>query len=218
MEGIYTSLAISFVIAYLLGSINFAIIISRIISKDDIREYGSKNAGATNMARRFGGKIAALTFGLDFLKGLVATVVTTILFAFLAPEASEEAFRISAFAGGFGALLGHIFPIYFGFKGGKGMATGLGVLCGCSFTSFLVICVIFVPIIPLTGYVSLASVLGAGFFPVVHGIIQHLRGQFSVGELLVSIPLGALLVYAHRENIKRLLSGTENKVGKKKKS
>ena len=145
-------LAMIALFGYLLGSLNFSIILSR-LRGDDVRSHGSGNAGMTNMLRTYGKLPAAMTFIGDFLKGTLAVVLGRMV-------AGAALAVYGGLFGALGALLGHMFPLYFGFKGGKGVATGLGLLAALDPASFLIVAVIFIPIAPITGYVSLASVLG----------------------------------------------------------
>lgn len=193
---------------YLLGSFNFSIILSR-LRGDDVRAHGSGNAGMTNMLRTYGKLPAAMTFVGDFLKGTLAVVLGR-LFAGAA---------LSVYGGLFGALgvlLGHMFPLYFGFKGGKGVATGLGLLAALDPVSFLIVAVVFIPIAPVTGYVSLASVLGAGCFSFVLLARRWIQGAVDPFEMAMAFLLGGIIVFNHRENIRRLLNGTERKFSGKK--
>lgn len=194
-------------VAYLLGSISFSIIFSKKFAGFDVREKGSKNAGTTNVLRTVGKKAAILTLICDILKGVIA-----VLFAILASKiwksVNVEALKYLA---GLFAIIGHTFPIYYGFRGGKGVATSLGVLLIVNF-KIGVICLIFALIIMLTTrLVSLGSILAATLFPIMT--------VFMVDDLyakLISILIGLFVIFNHRTNIKRLKEGTENKLSFKK--
>lgn len=201
-------LAMIALFGYLLGSLNFSIILSR-LRGDDVRSHGSGNAGMTNMLRTYGKLPAAMTFIGDFLKGTLAVVLGRMV-------AGAALAVYGGLFGALGALLGHMFPLYFGFKGGKGVATGLGLLAALDPASFLIVAVIFIPIAPITGYVSLASVLGAGSFAFVLLGRRWLQGAVDPVEMAMAFLLGAIIVFNHRKNIKRLLNGTERKFSRKK--
>jgi glycerol-3-phosphate acyltransferase PlsY len=195
---------------YLLGSLNFAVIISKYILKDDVRTHGSGNAGFTNMMRVFGALPAAATLIGDFAKGAVAVLLGRLIFGWL------EVPGYGDFLGAYSVMTGHVFPIFFGFKGGKAIASALGVLLALDPVIFGILVAVFVPIVPLTGYVSLASVSGAAALPVVLALVRRQQGRLDGIEVLLSALLAAGVIYLHRGNIKRLLSGTENKLLRKK--
>ena len=192
--------------AYLVGSVNFSILISKLISGKDIRESGSGNAGATNMLRTYGKKIGVLTLILDLLKGIVVVAICRLV------DISEEWTYISGVA----VALGHNYPVFFGFKGGKGVATSLGVAFVLDWRIGILIAVIGVGTIAVTRYVSLGSMLGGAVFIIAKLAVMLFNGEFNVIEAVCSIILGGLLIYRHRANIKRLINGTENKLGAKK--
>ena len=193
--------------AYLIGSINFSILLSRIISGKDIRQSGSGNAGATNMLRTYGKKMGVLTLLLDLLKGIVVIVVCRLM------SIGEEWTYIA----GVCVALGHNYPIFFGFKGGKGVATSLGVAFVLDWQIGILVAVIGVSVIAITRYVSLGSMLGGAIFIVAEIFKMIYLGEFNIIKAVCSIILGGLLIYRHRANITRLLNGTENKLGAKKK-
>ena len=193
--------------AYLIGSINFSILLSRIILGKDIRQSGSGNAGATNMLRTYGKKMGVLTLLLDLLKGIVVIVVCRLM------NIGEEWTYIA----GVCVALGHNYPIFFGFKGGKGVATSLGVAFVLDWQIGILVAVIGVSVIAITRYVSLGSMLGGAIFIVAEIFKMIYLGEFNIIKAVCSIILGGLLIYRHRTNIIRLLNGTENKLGAKKK-
>ncbi len=205
------------VISYFLGSLNFGVILSKSMKKEDVRNSGSGNAGTTNMMRTYGKAWGFLTIAGDILK-----VVLAIFIAFKIMPVDEFKVAIGSisdypqvvlksFAGLF-AVLGHIFPCYFQFKGGKGVATSGGMVIVIDWKIALILLAIFALTILLTKYVSLGSLLMAVFYPVFIGI-------FYKDIVLVSIALvfTMIVVVAHRENVKRLLNGTENKISLKEK-
>ena len=190
-------------VAYLIGSINFAIIFSKKFAGFDVREKGSKNAGTTNVLR----KAAALTLICDILKGVVS-----VLLAILASKIWEGTdVEVLKYLAGLMAIIGHTFPVYYGFKGGKGVATSLGVLLVVN-PQIGLICLVFALIImAATRWVSLGSILAATLFPVLTVFMVD-----NIGAKIISILIGALVIFNHRTNIVRLKNGTENKLSFKK--
>lgn len=203
------------IIAYLIGSINFSIIISKKIAGFDVRKKGSGNAGTTNMLRSVGKKAAALTLLCDILKGIVAIGIAILIGVLIKDTNKALLVQIAAIS----VVLGHTFPIFFQFKGGKGVATSLGVLLIVNWKIGL-ICLIFALIlIILTRMVSLGSVGAAILYPV---LVMFIHTNYTVegsryGYLIFSIILAVLVAFNHRTNIKRLLAGTENKISFKNK-
>lgn len=191
---------ICLIFGYLFGSLNFAIIYSK-LKGDDIRNHGSGNAGATNVLRTYGKGPAALVFLLDILKGVIAVLIARIFFDDMLYDCASA----------LGAVLGHNFPLYYGFKGGKGVATSLAVLLVLHYPTALICVATFIIVVSLTKYVSLSSILGS-VSAIVSAFIFFKINEFSVFCLII----GVLCIYRHRSNIKRLLNGTENKLGQKK--
>ena len=191
------------IIAYLLGSISFSVIISKKMAGFDVREKGSGNAGSTNVLRTVGKKAAALTLICDILKGVVA-----VLLAMLAANIwSDSDAEVLKYLAGLMAIIGHTFPVYYGFKGGKGVATSLGVLLVVN-PQIGIICLVFALIIMIaTRWVSLGSILAAILFPI---LTVFMTDNFAAK--IISILIGLLVVFNHRSNIKRLKEGTENKL------
>ena len=207
MSAVYAVYVLVGVIAYLLGSINFAIIFSKKFAGFDVREKGSNNAGTTNVLRTVGKKAAALTLICDILKGVVAVLVA-MLVAKIWDEADSEVLKYLA---GLMSIIGHTFPIYYGFKGGKGVATSLGVLLIVN-PKIGLICLVFALIIMIaTKWVSLGSVMAATLFPILTVFMTD-----NFGAKVISILIGVLVIFNHRTNIKRLKEGTENKLSFKK--
>lgn len=194
------------IVAYLLGSVNSSILISKAVSGKDIRESGSGNAGATNMLRTMGKKYAVLTLIIDIFKGILA-----VLFAMLSVKSGG--FEWCIYPAGLAVCLGHCYPVFFGFKGGKGVATGLGVLLMWDLQTALIVLAAALVIMALTRYVSLGSVTAAVLFAVIETV--KLRG--NIPAMICVIAVAALLVWKHRGNIVRLAKGEENKLGAKKK-
>ena len=202
------------VISYLIGSVNFSILISKAISGKDIRESGSGNAGATNMLRTHGKKMGVLTLLLDVLKGIVAIIIAMIVDKKIGANTG-----ILSYIAGVCVILGHNFPIYFGFKGGKGVATSLGVVLMLDWKVGLIVAVCAIAIMAITRYVSLGSILGGAAYIVVEIVKAIVTKNYNIVQLVCVVIIGGLLIARHHANIKRLLSGTENKLsfGKKEK-
>lgn len=195
------------IIAYLLGSISFSIIISKKMAGFDVRDKGSKNAGSTNVLRTVGKKAAIITLICDCLKGVIA-----ILIAFIAGKiwTNLDSALLVQLAGIF-VVLGHTFPIFFKFKGGKGVATSLGVLLLTNWQIGLICLVFALVLMALTRFVSLGSVAAAILFPVLTVFITNnylVPGNYIIFGIILAI----LVIFNHRENVKRLLTGTENKL------
>lgn len=198
-------------ISYLLGSINTGILVSKIFYKDDVRNHGSHNAGATNVLRTYGKKAAALTVVGDALKGVIAIVIAIAALNFLAIEGDFK--NIIIYISAFCAVIGHNFPIYFRFKGGKGVLTSVAVIIALDPVIGLVTLVIAIGIMAITKYVSLGSVLGAVLAFVLSAILRINDIYFVVLCFLLAL----LVIIRHKSNIKRLINGTESKLGEKKK-
>lgn len=201
------------IIAYLIGSINFSVIFSKKMAGFDVREKGSGNAGTTNMLRSVGKKAAAITLICDILKGVVAILIAMfIAWAFKVENAS-----LLVQIAGIAVVLGHTFPIFFGFKGGKGVATALGILLMSNWQIGLICLVFGVVLIALTRMVSLGSCAAAVLFPVLTLFInEHYIVSQGSSYLIFSIILAVIVLFNHRSNIKRILSGKENKISFKK--
>lgn len=204
MSAVYILVAI---VAYLIGSINFAIIFSKKFAGFDLRERGSKNAGTTNVLRTVGKKAAILTLICDMLKG----VVSVLLAMLVAKIWTETDLEILKYLAGLMAIIGHTYPIYYGFKGGKGVATSLGVLLIVNPQIGLICLVFALTIMAFTRWVSLGSILAAILFPILTIFMVD-----NMGAKIISILIGALVVFNHRTNISRLKNGTENKLSLKK--
>jgi glycerol-3-phosphate acyltransferase PlsY len=191
---------------YLLGSISFSYIIAKKIKKVDIRQHGSGNAGATNTLRVLGLGPALSVLALDVLKGVIAVWLGAVL-------APDETGIFPALAG-FAAIIGHNWPVYYGFRGGKGVATTIGVLATLVFFPALYAGIVAIISIVLTKYVSLGSIFFAILTPVITLIFLH-HYDYPVMYAYLAIVVALLSIWRHRTNIQRLLSGTESKIGKK---
>ena len=208
------NLIIIIILSYLLGAIPMGVIISRLYKGIDIRDYGSKNAGATNVYRVLGPIPAGIVLFLDAFKGVVAVLLISQI-SFGDPLTNEITLKIIA---GISAVLGHIFPVYVGFKGGKGIAAGLGVLLALIPKEVLIALGLFILIVALTRYVSLASLLAAVFISLALIFEKYYLHKEVENELVgLCVVLTFIVFFTHRSNIKRLLNGTENKFGQKDK-
>jgi len=203
---------LSALIGYALGSISFSVIFSKKIAGFDLREKGSGNAGSTNALRTAGKKVAILTLICDILKGLVAILLAILIGNIFKYENMDILVQIAAIA----SIIGHTFPVFFGFKGGKGVATSLGVLLLVNWKIGL-ICLIFALILmAITKIVSVGSIAAAILFPV---LVLFINDSFIVegNYFIFSIILALIVIFNHRSNIKKLANGTENKISFKKK-
>lgn len=210
--------------AYLIGSISSAVLLSHRLNGEDIRNSGSGNAGSTNMLRVYGKKAAAVTLILDILKG-AAAVSIAILADFLIPETAElTAFERSYLLGnlkyiaGVFVVWGHDFPIFFKFKGGKGVATSLGVIMTLDQKIGLIVLAAALVIMLTTRYVSLGSVTAALVYPFVLFAFMLGEKSFCVTYLLCAVLLALSVILKHHANIRRLLDGNENKLSLKAKN
>ena len=195
--------AVSAVQAYLLGSIDTGILVSKFLYHDDVRKYGSGAAGMTNMLRTFGKKAAALTAFGDVLKGVLAVCIGRWLFT-LMPESTTLSPYLAVYLAAIFAIIGHLKPLYFGFKGGKGVLVAGGTILAIQ------------PVLP-TGMVSLGSVTMAALYPVLTILYGVFRG-YSAADLTVctigSVIMGAMVIYMHRSNIQRIREGKEYRFGR----
>ena len=199
------------VIAYFCGCFNGAVIVSKYILRDDVRNHGSGNAGLTNFYRTFGGPLTLVVILTDVLKAVVAILVAKALFgAFVLSEPVVMTF--AKYWGGLFCLLGHMFPCMFGFKGGKGILSGGTVALMIDWRVALVVWGGFLVLAVLTKYVSLGSVWAGASFPFATWLVYQ-----NVLLTVMGLGMGGLVVYMHRANIKRLLNGTESKFSLRKK-
>ena len=199
--------------AYLLGSVSFAIVVSKSLYHQDVRQFGSGNAGMTNILRTYGKKAAALTLAGDFLKGVAAVLISRLIFAAMGVTLFD-----GAYVGGLFAILGHLYPVYFGFRGGKGILTSIGIIAVINPFVFLGLLIIGLPLIFLTKIVSVGSLAGAVCYPFLTLLVDFWQGGVSWLDFSFSLVIALLVIWMHRPNIKRLLNGTENRFGSKKTS
>ncbi len=192
-------------ISYLLGSISTAVIVSKLMGKGDIRQAGSGNAGTTNTLRVLGKKAAIFVALGDFLKGILAVLISKLLFNFFKVEG--DVLTVCCLAS-IAVVLGHIYPIYFGFKGGKGIMTSFATVVMLDWEIAVILIVLFIVIVATTKYVSLGSCTAGLMYPVLVLMFYQDKPVF----ITISVILCALVVYCHRANIKRLVRGCESKI------
>ena len=199
-------------VAYLMGGLNFAIIISKVKYHDDIRKYGSGNAGMTNMMRTYGTAAGVFTLLGDLIKAVAAVLLTELLMG-----------EVAAHVAGLACMLGHCFPCWYGFKGGKGVAVASAMILSLEPVVFLVVLIVFLLIVMITRYISLGSIMGALMYPIVlkafypHTHLPEFYSSLYFVILICSVLTTLLILFMHRENMKRLLEGKENKFSFKKK-
>lgn len=199
------SYLIIIIIAYLFGNISTSYIIGKKLAGVDIRTQGSGNAGSTNVLRTLGKKAGALTFVGDVLKGFIAVIIAKGIAYMVHVDVVTGAYLAVV-----AVVIGHNYPVFLGFKGGKGVATSLGSMLAMNPLIALACLGFFIIIVVLTKYVSLGSILGIGLSPILMLINHNMKG------VLVTLFLTISVAYTHKENIKRLLNGTERKIGEKK--
>ncbi len=205
---------LSGVAGYLVGSVSFGIIISKVLFRDDVRQHGSGGAGMTNMMRTHGKLPGILTLVGDMGKGYLAVWCGRWLFMLLCPGMPTY---WGAYIAGIAALIGHAFPLFFHFKGGKGVATGGGVFLACSPVVAGSLILLLVIIVLITRYMSLASIIVFTLYPVCTLVFSLLvTHENPLYTTVCSAIIGVIVIWMHRENIKRLKTGTENRFGSKK--
>ena len=224
------------VISYLIGSLNSSIIMSRILKKDDIRKSGSGNAGATNMVRTYGKAYGVLAFVLDFVKVVLAYLIISLIFSRVDGAEFETYKYFFKVITGFFCFIGHIYPCFFGFKGGKGITVCAAVVCILDWRLFIIGALLFFAVVGITKYISVSSILFAFVYPVCTFFLFDktltfiplsltAKNSFGADEpkfrliaLIIAIVFSVIILIKHRENIKRLLKGEENKIGSHKKT
>ena len=208
-------MGVSAVLGYLLGSINFGVVVSRLLYHEDIRTKGSGNAGTTNILRTYGKKAAALTLAGDLGKGVAAVLLAQFLAGWLL---NDIASAISAgYIASIAAVCGHLWPVWFGFKGGKGVAVAAGAILAAQPVVLLGLLVIFFALAFSTKIVSLSSIVAAVAYPIFTCLWSMHKGYDVFVTTGCAALMAVLVIWMHRENIKRLLAGTEYKFGQKKK-
>ena len=205
----YLAAAAAVVIAYFLGSINFAVIFANAFLKKDVRELGSGNAGTTNVMRTAGFLPGALTFVCDALKGFAACFIGKMLFIHAYPDTIPWIYV--AYMCGVACMLGHIFPIFFGFKGGKGVATSVGIFAVCCPIAIVIGLTVFALMVLLTKIVSLSSLIATVTVISLSIVFYNFDANIALPAVL-SISMGVIVFLKHKDNIKRLVKGEEKKI------
>ena len=201
--------------AYLLGSIDTGILVSKFVYHDDVRKHGSGAAGMTNMLRTFGKKAAAMTAAGDVLKGVLAVCIGRWLFALL-PAGTTVSPYLGVYLAAIFAVIGHLKPLYFGFKGGKGVLVAGGAILAIQPILLPVLTVVFLLCLVPTGMVSLGSVVMAACYPVLtilHGVIKGYAAVDLAVSIVGSVIMAAMVIYMHRANIQRIREGKEYRFG-----
>lgn len=215
----FIGILITVAATYLIGSIPFGLLVARFVGGIDIRQHGSGNIGATNVGRTLGRKYFFVVFMLDMLKGFLPTFLAVqetaqVKFTDLTPLVSHAPILVAA-----AAVLGHNFPIYLKFKGGKGVATSLGVVLAIDLNSSLLALSIFLVTLGIWRYISLSSLLATTGFLLGHfSTTDKPFGRLEWGTSVIMIGLWGMMLWRHKANIGRIISGTEPKIGKKKKA
>lgn len=205
---------ISGLIAYLLGSISFSVIFTKKLAGFDVREKGSKNAGSTNVLRTAGKKPAILTLICDILKGVVAVFIAFLIGKIFNFDIKGTALLVQI--AGVCVIIGHTFPIFFGFRGGKGVATALGVLLVTNWQIGLICLVFALVLMAITRIVALGSIAAAILFPVLCFFITNNYlvgdGTTRISYLIFGVIMALIVIFNHRSNIQRMATGTENRL------
>ncbi len=205
--------ALTAIVAYLLGSISFAVLTSKLLHKDDVRAHGSGNAGMTNMLRTYGKLSAVLTLVGDAGKGAFAVFCGKWLFLALAPGVD---FRYGKYIAAVFVIVGHMLPLFFKFKGGKGLATSGGAILALHPLVCLILVCIFLALALSTGMVSLGAVVGMSLFPAAELVYGLVYSHFAVAFTVVcALCITGMVLWAHRGNIGRIKNGTEYRFGKR---
>lgn len=203
---LFIAIAVLLVVgAYFLGSINFAIYISRSAYKKDIRSFGSGNAGSTNVMRTFGTKAALIVLLGDIMKAFISVTVTMVVCGIEI-----------AYIAGLAAMVGHCYPIYYQFKGGKGFATAAGMVLAADPLAFLICALIFASVVATTKFISAGSIMAAAFLPLVLNMLYRSSGGLPGTMAIASVLLAVFVVFRHKENIVRIMNREEKKFSFKK--
>lgn len=209
------TLLAAFALAYLLGSIPFGLLAAR-LKGIDIRSTGSGNIGATNVWRVMGWQWGLPTFLCDFGKGLMAVLIAKALAARCVPDAAADDLNYAGIAAAIGCIIGHNFPIWLGFKGGKGVATSLGVIAGMMPIASVVIFAVWGITLKLSRYVSVASIIAALSLPIAVIALLFLGLMHGWANFYFAVAAALMVVLRHVGNIRRLIAGTESRVGERK--
>ena len=204
-------LAVAIVLGYLIGSFPTSIVVGKLLKGIDIRDFGSGNAGATNVLRVMGWKTGIFVLLFDAGKGVIAT----LFIARLATDALALNYALVQIIVGSSAVVGHIFTVFAGFRGGKGVGTAAGMIFSLYPLPALCCLLVFLSVVLLSGYVSLGSMLAAACLPLALFLYELIfQVQVETALYIFAILIVSLIIFAHRKNIKRLIEGTENRFGK----
>lgn len=226
------------IISYLLGSLSFSIIFTKLFGHNtDIRKVGSGNAGATNVLRSVGAKAAAFTFAFDFAKGVLSVIIGRYFFLYIGGLSGIPAgtmqyvSQYGAYIAGVACVIGHIYPLYFGFKGGKGITTSAAMIALIDIRVFVIVIGLFIIVLAISKMVSLGSILAASAFPIstflITFFVDYRGGGAENGPVPISyvfvttaiaLLLAVILVSKHKANIQRIKNGTESKISVHKKA
>lgn len=213
---VFLSILLSAGLGYFLGSLNFSIIVVRMMTGRDIRDMGSKNAGLTNTLRCAGKSCALITLIGDLLKGVLAVALARLICHFMQTGLmpGNDTHYIGYIAGFF-AIIGHVFPIYYGFKGGKGVLVGAASFIAVDYKVFIALLAIFIVMLAITKYVSLSSIISTAYCPLAAFLMSKIVDNYTWSRsflyMLLAVPMAALVIWMHRSNIQRLIDGNENK-------
>ena len=197
--------------SYLLGSVNFALVVSKLFYHDDVRNHGSGNAGATNIGRSYGKKAAILTFLGDGLKGVVSILIACAIFGHSTNDFYYIYLVYASFLSAFFCIFGHVFPCFSHFRGGKGFATmSMCVIALNPFIALVLLC-LYIPLVAMTRYISLGSVVIALFYPILLHSFDTVTMRYGIPSV-IALMIAALVTWAHRGNLKRIMDRTERKL------
>ncbi|MCD7742578.1 MAG: glycerol-3-phosphate 1-O-acyltransferase PlsY [Ruminococcus sp.] len=206
-------LLITALLSYLWGSLNSAIILTRIFKHEDIRQKGSGNAGLTNVLRVYGNGMAIITLLCDLFKGVIAVIAARLIVTNLLDITFFNDDIFIGYIAGLFVMIGHIFPIYYGFHGGKGVLLAATTLISMDPITCALLVIIFIIVVSISKYVSLGSIISSIAYPFLTLLTQTIRGiDGRLINFIITACIGALIVYMHRPNIKRLIAGEENKL------
>lgn len=206
------SLIFTVVFSYFLGSVNSAITVCKIIKKADIRDYGSNNAGLTNVLRVFGKGPALATLLCDLAKGIIAVVVCRLVVTYAFDVTFFNNDRFIGYIAGLSVMLGHIFPVFYGFHGGKGVLVAATTLIAIDPLTCFFAVLVFAVVVAITKYVSVGSIVAAFSYPLFTILTQTIRNIDGAWQnMILGLVIAFLITYMHKPNIKRLKEGTENK-------
>lgn len=214
-DNIIRAIAATALIGYFLGSLNFSIIIVKLLKGEDVRKSGSGNAGLTNTLRCYGKGCALLTLIGDLGKGVLAVFLSRLVCGWLeAGLPPDNDTHYIGYIAGLAAILGHVFPIFYGFKGGKGVLVGVSVFIVVNPLVFAILIGIFALVLAISKYVSLSSIIAAASAPAATFLVAYVLDcswQRSLLYGILAVPMAAMVIWMHRSNIQRLKDGCENK-------